>query len=148
MAPCPLRLILLLYRGPLRQCTREIDAMPFMRRETITPPLAPYNHDGRPADYDHDLHTCGGVVPFPPAGASSKAHVAWAKKGGGVLPLAECLWQAKMATTNGKECPYNMTAAYRLNDILLQEQFGTGRRDDFQVNTGIPMLSRAVNTTP
>jgi hypothetical protein len=51
--------------------------------------------------------------------------VARAKKGG-VPPSVEPLWQAKIAAATGKERRYARTAAYRIDDILLHEQFGKG----------------------
>ena len=70
--------------------------------------------------------TCGRSATLPPAGAPSKARVARAKKGGNVSPSVEPLWQAKLAAATGKERRYTVTAAYRVDDILLHEQFGKG----------------------
>jgi hypothetical protein len=70
--------------------------------------------------------TCGNSATFPPAGAPPKARAARAKKGGSVPPSVEPLWQAKMAAATGKERLYTRTATYRIDDILLHEQFGKG----------------------
>jgi hypothetical protein len=48
------------------------------------------------------------------------------KKGGSVSPSVASLWEAKLAAATGKERRYTMTATYRINDIVLHEQFGKG----------------------
>jgi hypothetical protein len=70
--------------------------------------------------------TCDSSATFPPASALPKARVARAKSGGSVPPSMEPLWRAKMAAATGKARPYTRTAAYRIDDILLHEQFGKG----------------------
>jgi hypothetical protein len=69
--------------------------------------------------------TCGGVATFTPASAPPKARAARAKKGS-IAPSVEPLWRARMAAATGKERRYTRTVAYRIDDILLHEQFGKG----------------------
>ena len=70
--------------------------------------------------------TCGNRAPFTPAGTPRKAQASRSKKGVKVPPSVAPLWEAKMAAATGKERRYTMTTTYRIDDILLHEQFGKG----------------------
>jgi hypothetical protein len=69
---------------------------------------------------------CGGVAPFPPAGAPPTARGARAKKAPSVPPSVEARWRAQLAAATGTARRYTRTTAYHLNEILLHEQFGPG----------------------
>ena len=70
--------------------------------------------------------TCGHVATVPPAGTPPKARGARAKKGSSGLQSTEPMWQAKMAAATGTARRYTRTVAYRIDDIVLHEQFGKG----------------------
>ncbi|MGE3541827.1 MAG: hypothetical protein AB7N91_30945 [Candidatus Tectimicrobiota bacterium] len=69
---------------------------------------------------------CGSVTPLSPAGAAPNARGTRAKKSVRVPPSLEPQWRAKLAAAPDQARPYTRTAAYRLNEILLHEQFGLG----------------------
>jgi hypothetical protein len=69
--------------------------------------------------------TCGNLSTFT-SPTAKKTRASRAKKGVGVSQSVALLWEAKMAAARGKEHQYTMTAAYRIGDIVLHEQFGKG----------------------
>jgi hypothetical protein len=70
--------------------------------------------------------TCGSRVTCPPAGTPRNAQASRAKKGVKVPPSVAPLWEGKMAAAAGTERQYTISTTYRVDDILLHEQFGKG----------------------
>ena len=70
--------------------------------------------------------TCGSTATFTPPAVAPKVRSSRSKKGASIPPSVAPLWEAKMAAAKGIECLYSMTAAYRIGDIVLHEQFGKG----------------------
>ncbi len=70
--------------------------------------------------------TCGSWHKFINPNEPQKIRKPRAKKGGGEEATAKIVWEAGLAEAKGKETDYNMSAKYRVGDVVNHATFGKG----------------------
>jgi hypothetical protein len=70
--------------------------------------------------------TCGSAHKFKDPAESRKIVKPRVKKGVGAEATAAIIWEAGLAEAKGKERDYNMSAKYRVGDIVNHHLFGKG----------------------
>ena len=71
--------------------------------------------------------SCGGLHKFRDPLVAQKVRKPRAKKGAGEeAATAEIVWEAGLAEAKGKERDYDMSAKYRVGDVVNHQTFGKG----------------------
>jgi uncharacterized Zn finger protein len=79
-------------------------------------------------------NTCGSRHKFRDPADAEKVRTPRARGGEGTKPTAETLWEDALTGAKGKERVYDMTAKYRIGDIVLHHTFGKGVVQKLYVN--------------
>lgn len=71
-------------------------------------------------------NTCGSRHKFRDPATAGKVRTAGARKAEGLPQSAAAAWESALGEAKGKERVYEMTAQYRIGDIVLHPVFGKG----------------------